>query len=47
MELDKVAYDRLAVNYVAEDGQLRTRGSAASGDDVSQLGLFGSGEDDD
>ncbi len=37
-ELDKLAYDRLAANYVDEQGQLRTSSRSASGD--HQLGLF-------
>lgn len=37
--IDKLSYDRLAINYVSEDGQLRTH--SASDVDVEQLGLFG------
>lgn len=36
--IDKLSYDRLAINYIAEDGQLRTHGAADS--DTEQLGLW-------
>lgn len=39
-ELDKLAYDRLAANYLDETGQLRTEPREAS-DNAGQLGLFG------
>lgn len=38
-ELDRVSHDRLAANYVGEDGQLRTDTRAPSGE-VRQKGLF-------
>ena len=44
--VDRVAYERLAINYVGEDGQLRTRGHAPGTDDREQLGLFAEGDDD-
>ena len=40
IEIDKISYERLAINYIAEDGQLRPRGSSASTQDPGQLGLF-------
>lgn len=43
-ELDKVSYDRLAADYIDEDGQLRTENRAGrastNGDGTTQLGLF-------
>lgn len=39
-DMDKLSYERLASNYLSEDGQLRPYGSANAGDDKSQLGLF-------
>ena len=39
-DLDKLAYDRLAANYVDESGQLRTKPREAP-EDAGQLGLFG------
>lgn len=45
-DIDKLSYERLAINYTSEDGQLRPRGSAAAQQDSGQLGLF-EGEDDD
>lgn len=45
-DLDKLAYDRLAANYVDESGQLRTDARPERGSDPGQLGLFGGGDDD-
>jgi transcriptional repressor NrdR len=45
-EIDKLAHDRLAVNYIDEDGRLRPRGSSVSAEDAGQLGLFNPAEDD-
>lgn len=39
-ELDPVSRDRLAVNYIDEDGQLRTRPRDDDGESAEQLGLF-------
>ena len=39
-EIDKLSYDRLAINYIAEDGQLRPREAPGADGDDSQLGLF-------
>lgn len=36
--IDKLAYDRLAANYIDEQGQLRTEGR--TDEEVAQLGLF-------
>ncbi len=44
--MDKLAYDRLAINYITEDGQLRPRGVSGPEADPSQLGLFEPGEED-
>ena len=44
-DVDKLSYDRLASNYIREDGQLRTDSATAPIDD-GQLGLF-AGDDDD
>ena len=38
--LDKLAYDRLAANYIDEDGRLRTEGRKMSPEEAAQLGLF-------
>jgi transcriptional regulator NrdR family protein len=43
-EIDRLSHDRLAVNYIDEDGQLRTLPRTADGD-PSQLGLFDLEED--
>ncbi len=40
VDIDKLAYDRLAANYLDELGQLRTQGRSESDDDDGQLGLF-------
>ena len=45
-QIDPVAYNRLAANYIDEDGQLRTESRAGTGDSAGQLGLFRGGEDD-
>jgi transcriptional repressor NrdR len=42
-EVDSVAHDRLAANYLDEDGRLNIEGRSAADDDASQLGLFGGG----
>jgi transcriptional repressor NrdR len=39
-DIDKLAYDRLAANYVDEDGRLRTEGRKVSPEEAAQLGLF-------
>jgi transcriptional repressor NrdR len=39
-EIDKVAYDRLAANYIDEDGALRTDARRLSPEEAAQLGLF-------
>ena len=40
-ELDAVAYNRMAANYIGEDGQLRTEPRAANDQPESQLPLPG------
>ncbi|ACY14658.1 ATP cone domain-containing protein [Haliangium ochraceum] len=40
-DIDRIAYNRLAVNYIDESGHLRTDVRAQSEDGVQQLGLFG------
>ena len=44
-ELDRIAYERLAANYIDESGNLRTDSRGASKGDSDQLGLFTDGED--
>ena len=39
-DIDKLAYDRLAADYVGEDGHLRTESRAISPEEAAQLGLF-------
>lgn len=39
-EIDTIAHDRLAANYIDEDGRLRTDSRRPSDSDVEQLGLF-------
>lgn len=39
-EIDKLAYDRLAANYLDENGQLRTESRQISPEEAAQLGLF-------
>ena len=39
-ELDKLAYDRLAADYMDESGQLRTESRQLSPEEAAQLGLF-------
>ena len=39
-DIDRVAYNRLAVNYLDEAGQLRTDARPADDGELSQLGLF-------
>ena len=43
-EVDRVAYDRLAANYLDESGQLRTDAPKSDEPSAGQLGLF---EDDE
>jgi transcriptional repressor NrdR len=45
-DADRVSWNRMAANYVAEDGQLRTATPAEDERDSEQLGLFESGSDD-
>lgn len=40
LEIDRVAYNRLAANYIDEDGQLRVESRPASPSEEAQLGLF-------
>lgn len=44
-DLDRLAYDRLAANYLDESGHLRTEGRSSDSDRAGQLGLF-PGDDD-
>lgn len=46
-DIDKVAYDRLAANYIDEDGVLRTDGRRLTPEEAeaAQLGLFQPDED--
>lgn len=44
-EIDRIAYNRLAVNYIDESGQLRTEPRAAGSDELQQLGLFPAGDE--
>jgi transcriptional repressor NrdR len=46
-EVDSVAYDRLAANYLDEAGRLNIEARPGSDDDETQLGLFGGGGGDD
>lgn len=39
-DIDKLAYDRLAANYVDENGHLRTESRQISPEEAAQLGLF-------
>lgn len=39
-EIDKLAYDRLAANYLDENGHLRTKSRQISPEEAAQLGLF-------
>jgi len=45
-DIDKLSYERLAINYTTEDGRLQPRGSSVPAQDSSQLPLF-DGEDED
>jgi transcriptional repressor NrdR len=40
VDRDRTAYNRLAADYIDEDGQLRTAPKSADSDDDGQLGLF-------
>lgn len=46
-DVDKLAYERLAANYMDEAGQLRTDPRSPREIDPGQLGLFGAEADDD
>ena len=39
-EVDRIAYNRLAANYVDEGGQLRTEPRPVTPEEAAQLGLF-------
>ena len=39
-DVDLVSYNRLAANYLDEDGQLRTEQRPVSAEEAAQLGLF-------
>jgi transcriptional repressor NrdR len=39
-EVDRLAYERFAANYMDESGQLRTESRQTAEEDTSQLGLF-------
>lgn len=39
-DIDRLAYNRLAVNYIDESGQLRTEPRPAGDGELTQLGLF-------
>ena len=41
-DIDRIAYDRLAADYLDESGQLRVRTRAEGAEDEGQLGLFDS-----
>jgi len=43
--VDRVAHDRMATDYLDEDGQLRVGPTAGDGDEHGQLGLFESEDD--
>jgi transcriptional repressor NrdR len=45
-DVDRMARDRLAANYLDEDGRLRTDAPAAAGRGPDQLGLFGEDEEE-
>lgn len=45
-EVDRVAYDRLAANYVDESGRLRTDAPKAEEPSAGQLGLFDGDEEE-
>ncbi len=45
-DLDRIAYNRLAANYIDEDGQLRTDPRQVPDGDAGQLGLFAGEEDE-
>lgn len=45
-DIDRLAYERLAVNYVDEGGRLRTQPRASEPDALPQLGLFVPDSDD-
>ena len=44
--VDRLARDRLAANYLDENGRLRTDAPAAAANGPDQLGLFGDDEED-
>lgn len=46
-DVDKLAYERLAANYVDESGHLRTDPRSSRDVDPGQLGLFGADADED
>ncbi len=39
-EIDRISYDRLAVNYIDETGRLRTEPPSGDPGELAQLGLF-------
>ena len=45
-DIDRLAYNRLAVNYLDENGQLRTDPRPAGEGEIPQLGLFEEAEDE-
>lgn len=45
-DIDRLAYNRLAVNYLDENGQLRTDPRPAGEGEIPQLGLFEQDPDD-
>lgn len=44
-EIDRVSYNRLAANYIDEDGQLRPDSRKITAEEAAQLGLFESDAD--
>jgi transcriptional repressor NrdR len=44
-EVDRLAYARLAADYIGEDGHLRTEPRAQAATDPSQIEMFGPDED--